>query len=266
MSDNNGAPTIGTSQYDAGSANDLYNFYDSRTQGENLGYSPSDLNTMYAQTTDQTTHNINESERLGEAGMLQTGGVTTGGMNTMKQNAVNTGLAYRSSALNDVAIQNATLKQQQQYEAAQGLQGFLNNERSNQFQIWQSQYYPWQTNQMTNMYESMAAQQTQQADSAAWGKAASGAASVAVATAPYWAPALAACWVAAEVFDGWDDERTHLARYYVLNLAPKKFREWYIKCGEKFAAYIHDKPWLKNSIRPMFERFVAIAQAQLGRA
>jgi hypothetical protein len=149
------APVIGTSQYDTGSANDLYNFYDSRTQGQNLGYSPEDLNTMYAQTTDQTTHNINESERLGEAGMLQTGGVTTGGMNTMRQNSINAGLAYRSSALNDVAIQNATLKQQQQYAAAAGLQGFLNNERANQFQIWQSQYYPWQTNQMTNMYESM---------------------------------------------------------------------------------------------------------------
>ena len=177
------APTIGTSIYDASSASDLYNFYDSRTNGENLGYSPSDLNTMYAQTTDQATHNINESERLGEAGMLETGGTTTGGMNTMKQNAINTGLAYRSSALNDVAIQNATLKQQQQYAAAQGLQGFLNNERSNQFQIWQSQYYPWQTTQMTNMYQDLAQKQSDQASSAAWGKIGSAAASAAVLAA-----------------------------------------------------------------------------------
>ena len=150
------APTIGTSPYDAQSSSDLFNFYDSRANGQNLGYSPSDLNTMYAQTTDQSTNDINESMRLGQAGQLMSGGVTTGGTQEVNNQAINSGLAYRSSALNDVAIQNATLKQSEQYQAAAGLQGFLNNERSNQFQIWQSQYYPWQTNQMTNMYEGMA--------------------------------------------------------------------------------------------------------------
>jgi len=155
------APTIGTSQYDPASANDLFNFYDSRTKGENLGYSEDDLNTMKAQTIDQTTHNISESRRLGEAGELRTGGVTMGGSETINNNAVNSGLAFRSSALNDIAIQNATLKQQQQFAAAGGLQNFLNNERSNQFQIWQSQYYPWQTTQMTNMYEDMFNKQQQ---------------------------------------------------------------------------------------------------------
>jgi hypothetical protein len=162
------APVIGTSQYDPASANDLFNFYDSRTKGENLGYSEEDLGVMKAQTTDQVTHNINESRRLGEAGELRTGGVTMGGSETINNNAINSGLAFRSSALNDIAIQNATLKQQQQFAAAGGLQSFLNNERSNQFQIWQSQYYPWQTKEMTNMYEDMFNKQQETASNAGW--------------------------------------------------------------------------------------------------
>ena len=162
------APTIGTSQYDDNSAGDLYNFYDSRVKGQNLGYLPEDLNTMTAQVTDQTTHSINESRRIGEAGQLRTGGVTTGGTETLNQNSVNAGLAYRSSALNDIAVQNAVMKKQEQASSAQGLQGFLNAERANQFQIWQSQYYPWQTSEMTNMYKGMFDTQQKTAQNSGW--------------------------------------------------------------------------------------------------
>ena len=43
------------------------------------------------------------------------------------------------------------------------------------------------------------------------------------------------CWVAAELFDGWDDIRTHLARIYINFKAPAWFRNVYLKFGERFA-------------------------------
>ena len=63
------------------------------------------------------------------------------------------------------------------------------------------------------------------------------------------------CWVAAELFGGWNHPKTNSARFFVLNHAPKWFREFYIKHGEKFAEYIKDKPMIKALIRPLFEVF-----------
>lgn len=78
------------------------------------------------------------------------------------------------------------------------------------------------------------------------------------------APMLAAgCWVAAEVFNGWDDERTHQARYFVNNIAPLWFKEFYLKHGEKIAQFIHDKPILKMALRPLFEMFAFIGRESL---
>jgi len=64
------------------------------------------------------------------------------------------------------------------------------------------------------------------------------------------------CWVAAEIFDGWNDERTNAVRYYIGNLAPVWFRKFYIKYGERIAKFIHDKPILKNVLKPLFQYFV----------
>lgn len=64
-----------------------------------------------------------------------------------------------------------------------------------------------------------------------------------------------ACWVAAEIFDGWYAPKTVQARYYVLNIAPSWFREFYIKNGVQIADFIHNKPILKAILRPMFEIF-----------
>lgn len=65
----------------------------------------------------------------------------------------------------------------------------------------------------------------------------------------------AGCWVAAEVFGGWDDERTHNARNFINNIGPVWFKEFYLKHGEHVALYIHNKPLLKMTLRPLFELF-----------
>ena len=57
-----------------------------------------------------------------------------------------------------------------------------------------------------------------------------------------------ACWVAREVF-GEDDPRWRLFRTWLLTDAPVWFRDLYLENGERFAAWIHDKPLLKRMIR-----------------
>ena len=74
---------------------------------------------------------------------------------------------------------------------------------------------------------------------------------------------MAGCWVAAEVFNGWDDERTHQARYFINNIAPRWFKEFYLKHGEKIAQFIHDKPIFKMALRPLFEMFAFIGKESL---
>lgn len=68
----------------------------------------------------------------------------------------------------------------------------------------------------------------------------------------------AMCWVAAEVFDGWNDFRTQYARYYIINDSPTWFFRLYAKFGKQFAKFIHNKPILKNMIRPLFEYFAKL--------
>lgn len=63
------------------------------------------------------------------------------------------------------------------------------------------------------------------------------------------------CWVAAEVFNGWDDERTHNARRFILRDAPEWLRYNYLKYGEAIAKFISNKPILKTLIKPLFQWF-----------
>ena len=72
------------------------------------------------------------------------------------------------------------------------------------------------------------------------------------------------CWVAAEIFGGWEEYDTVLARYYINCLAPKGFLRFYMKYGERIAKFISNKPVFKWALRPIFLNFVRIAEAELG--
>lgn len=61
------------------------------------------------------------------------------------------------------------------------------------------------------------------------------------------------CWVAREVY-GAENPRWLMFRHWVVADAPKWFLRLYIKHGEKFAAWISDKPTLKNAIRAFMDR------------
>jgi len=63
------------------------------------------------------------------------------------------------------------------------------------------------------------------------------------------------CWVAAELFGGWNDERTHFARFFILTSSPEWFRKAYQSYGEKFSLWISDKPVVKNFLLPIFQAF-----------
>jgi len=56
------------------------------------------------------------------------------------------------------------------------------------------------------------------------------------------------CWVAREVY-GQDNPKWIMFRHWMLNVGPKWFRNLYLKHGEKFAAFIKNKPVLKSIIR-----------------
>ena len=64
------------------------------------------------------------------------------------------------------------------------------------------------------------------------------------------------CWVAAEVFgESMTDSKTSACRYYIGNIGPRWFKNLYMKHGEDFAKFIHNKPIIKAIIKPLFEFF-----------
>ncbi len=71
------------------------------------------------------------------------------------------------------------------------------------------------------------------------------------------------CWVAAELFDGWSDIRTIQCRFYLMFHSPKWFRNFYYKNGETISKFIHNKPILKNILRPIFEIFSSKGKEKL---
>lgn len=56
------------------------------------------------------------------------------------------------------------------------------------------------------------------------------------------------CWVAREVY-GKDSAEWLVFRHWVLNEAPDWFRDLYMEEGERFAAFISDKPMLKSLVK-----------------
>lgn len=71
------------------------------------------------------------------------------------------------------------------------------------------------------------------------------------------------CWVASEIFGGWYHPKTIMVRIYIDKIAPKWFKEFYIKHGEKIAEFISNKPILKLILQPLFEIFVLIARNEV---
>jgi len=69
---------------------------------------------------------------------------------------------------------------------------------------------------------------------------------------------MAGCWVASELFGGWNEPKTIGARIYVNFVAPEWFKKLYLKHGERFAAFISNKKLLKNLLTPLFEKFSEI--------
>lgn len=116
--------------YSAENAEDLNNFYTPRIRGEKTGFAPEDLKTMESKAVNSANYSVNESVRRGASSRRTPGGITTGGMGTTRESAVNTALGVRSQALQDIAVQNAVLKHQDQWNAATGMQNFMTQQDS----------------------------------------------------------------------------------------------------------------------------------------
>ena len=68
-----------------------------------------------------------------------------------------------------------------------------------------------------------------------------------------------ACWIAAEVFDGWDDPRVDAARNFIFNIWAKEsfvgnlVTKLYLAIGEQFAKIVKRSRILKSILKPLFE-------------
>lgn len=67
---------------------------------------------------------------------------------------------------------------------------------------------------------------------------------------------IAACWVAREVY-GNDNPKWMQFREWLFNFAPNWLLHLYLQEGERFAAFIHNKPWMKNLIRRWMDGRIA---------
>jgi hypothetical protein len=76
-------------------------------------------------------------------------------------------------------------------------------------------------------------------------------------------PGVGSCWVASEIFGGWYNFNTVMARFYVNFLSPKWFKNFYLKYGERIAKFISNKQMLKNILKPLFEYFVSQSKEKL---
>jgi len=72
------------------------------------------------------------------------------------------------------------------------------------------------------------------------------------------------CWVAREVYDG-DGLRWRLFRHWLLNKAPRWFRELYRKHGQRFAAWLKGKTLVKALIRKWMDTKVEVAYELIRR-
>ena len=65
------------------------------------------------------------------------------------------------------------------------------------------------------------------------------------------------CWIAAEIYGGWYELRTILARKYVNSSRfPKLLFNLYMKYGERIANFIRKYKFMKIIFKPIFNIFV----------
>jgi hypothetical protein len=75
----------------------------------------------------------------------------------------------------------------------------------------------------------------------------------------------APCWIAAEVYGGWDDPRVALVRHWIFNVWAAESRiGWlvsrlYLRVGQPVAKMLRHSAWLKRGFRKLFD--VALRKA-----
>lgn len=82
-------------------------------------------------------------------------------------------------------------------------------------------------------------------------------------------PAAAGCWIAAAIFDGWDDPRTHLVREWLhqefaRSRMGRAIVDAYMRYGERVADWLKRNPRMKRPFRWLFNR--ALGKARIWAA
>jgi hypothetical protein len=133
-------PDYVPSKYDAPAAGQLFSTLQNRVAGRDVGFAPEDVVTMNQQAIDESAKASNEMINKGMAGRNQTGGVTKGSTNLLREKAILGGGQLRSNALRDVAIKNAVQKRLEVNAAIPQEQTFLTGERKEAHDITDDAY------------------------------------------------------------------------------------------------------------------------------
>ena len=77
------------------------------------------------------------------------------------------------------------------------------------------------------------------------------------------------CWLAAAVYDGWDDPRTIMVRDWLFNKWARTFIGWivtrvYLALGEKLAKQVAARPWLRRIAKRLLD--IALREAEADAA
>jgi hypothetical protein len=230
----------------------LYDQVLSQAQNPTAGWQ-STLQPELQQAQDQINKYYNARGLINSG--IPIGDMGTAGVDLAIKNAQNE-MAYQQQSLSNAQSLSANINQNANqnvgnlYNLYGAQQGFGLNSLSRQATganaAAQYQAYPYQA-QLGSYYGGVAAQQALPGQL--------------IGAAGTMAGAAMMCWVAAEVFGGWEDTRTHNARKFIANIGPKWFFRFYLKNGERIALFIKNKPLLKNMLKPVFELFAMIGGA-----
>jgi hypothetical protein len=212
------------------------------------GFNPNDLNSMLV-AGEQGAGGANAG-LTGQANLQASRTNNSGALSGVLDQAARAKTQTLSNNALGVQNENAQLKQKQQQAGLQGLQGLYGTDVGAQLKA--QGLVPEDINAWANADKTGWLQDTT-GMLGALGSLGMGAGAVGLK-----APG-AGCWIAAEVYGGWDDPRVDLVRNWIFNVwAAESWIGWgvsrlYLRVGQPVAWLLQHSDWLKRGFRRLFD-------------
>ena len=216
------------------------------------GYSAAELNNLNAQATEGTAENYSSAAKSQNESLAAEGGgneaITTGGQTQLKEQTAESSAQEQSKEETSISEANYEQGYKEWENAESGLEAVATGENPTSY-----------ANAATSASESANSEaDTIASEESSWESSAISAATAIGSTALY-------CWIAAELWGGWEDPRTIRVRHWLST----EFRaRWYgpfvlavyARWGELAAKAIREKRWLRWIFNVIFEKALRSAQ------